>query len=200
MSFLFIALVATAVLTTAAILFAVIRWARAQARSSVEVWRAVADEVGGQHFDAEGPWYKRRPMRIEASVGGVPLIVDSYVVSSGNSQTTYTRVKTDVAAPHEFRIYKEHALSSLGKALGFQDATIGDSAYDDKFIIKSDDPVWLADWLNARFRELHLCHPEVSLQLDGGELTAIRVGLIRDRHELRAQMDVLVACAGTFRR
>ena len=54
--------------------------------------------------------------------------------------------------------------------------------------------------LNARFRELHLCHPEVSLQLDGGELTAIRVGLIRDRHELRAQMDVLVACAGTFRR
>lgn len=142
-------------------------------------------------------------MRVTASPDGVPLVLDYFVVSTGKTSVTYTRVKIDPEHAQrasklrdlDFNIYREHALSGLGKLLGAQDVQIGDPAYDDAFMIKASGEARIRSLITAEWRRAHLQQREVALGLAKGELTAIQMGFISDVDKLRQQIELALCVA-----
>lgn len=156
-------------------------------------WQELSGEFGGRIHPATGPWYQRKSPRLEVQVSGQPLVLDSHVVSSGKSSTTYTRVQGSVSSPHRMRLYREQVFSRLGKLAGTQDVETGDAVYDAAFMVKSDDPEWVQTVLQEPLREAHLQTPEVSVTLADGVLTLQRVGMVTSHAPLRA---LLLLAAG----
>ncbi|HEX7604544.1 MAG TPA: hypothetical protein VF316_23160, partial [Polyangiaceae bacterium] len=62
-------------------------------------WSGAARKVEGSFRAAEGPWYRRTPRRIEATIDRIDVVADSYIVSHGKSSTAYTRL-TSAAVPN----------------------------------------------------------------------------------------------------
>ena len=78
------------------------------------------------------------------------IIMDYFVVSTGQSAITYTRVRTAFKnnSDFEFKVSKEGVFSKIGKALGGQDIPIGDEAFDSQYIVKSNDDLIVTRLLN----------------------------------------------------
>jgi hypothetical protein len=159
-------------------------------------WTEAAARVGGAFDPSAGPWY-RRTMTIQATLDGVAVLADYYVVSNGKSSTTYTRVRAAAAGAPNLRlsVYKEGFFSSLGKALGTQDIQVGDPLFDDLFMVKSNDEALCRAWLNAGARQALLAAAAYSFALKDGEVTATRVGLERDPELFAAAMRATAALA-----
>lgn len=69
------------------------------------------------------------------------IVFDYFVVSTGKSAITYTRLRTCFKKQQDFelKVSKEGVLSKIGKALGSQDIEIGDETFDHAYIVKSND-------------------------------------------------------------
>ena len=103
------------------------------------IWSQVASELGGVH-NLQTKWW-RGDEHILATVRGAQVKLDVYVVSSGKSSQTYTRVAADyVHGPGpKMKLSKHGFWQSIGKALGMQDIPTGDAAFDEGFVLKSDN-------------------------------------------------------------
>lgn len=121
--------------------------------SREEVWRGFARAVRGQY--KAGSFFSGPP-GVEAPIGPWMLTLDSFTRSSGSgssrSSTTYTRLRLPYCArrPLRFQVYRTHFLSGLGKALGFQDITVGDRRFDEAFVVKGEDPKAVRSFLDDR--------------------------------------------------
>ena len=106
--------------------------------SKDDIWNQIATDIGGEFIEG-GFWgkdvlvYKR---------GEWQILLDTYTVSTGQSSHTCTRMRAPFVNKDSlyFRISRKGFFSSIGKLFGMQDIEIGDSFFDEQFIIKGNDP------------------------------------------------------------
>jgi hypothetical protein len=103
--------------------------------SKEEMWDQLSREIGGE-FRAGGFFAESKVVLTHRQW---QITLDTYVVSSGKSHITYTRIRAPFVNPDGFRftIYRKSIFSGIAKLLGTQDIEIGDSYFDDEFIIQS---------------------------------------------------------------
>lgn len=173
--------------------------------SKDEIWSQIAGDIGGEFIDG-GFWGKDV---LVYKHGEWQILLDTYTVSSGNSSTTYTRMRAPFVNKDGlyFKIYREGVFSSIGKFFGMQDMEIGDPFFDDQFVIKGNSPekirLLLAD---ARIKELIKQQPRIHFEIrdDEGyfgaafpegtdELYFRTVGVIKDTALLKSLFELFSA-------
>jgi hypothetical protein len=105
--------------------------------SREEVWRQLAEVIGARYVDG-GFW---RGDKVVARVGQWEVTLDTFEQSQGEGSTTYTRLRAPYvnADGFRFRVYRTHLFSQLGELFGMQDIQVGDRAFDEMFVVKSND-------------------------------------------------------------
>jgi hypothetical protein len=132
------------------------------------VWRQLCAEIGAE-FIKGGHW---KGDKVQAHVGTWTITLDTYVVSDGHSQTTYTRMRAPYVNPEGFRftIYRAGVFSGLGKLLGMQDIAVGDPDFDEAFIIKGNDEGRVQTlFADGRIRGLIRAQPTIQLDVKDSE-------------------------------
>lgn len=168
--------------------------------SKDEVWRRLAGEIGGDFLDG-GFW---RGDKVEARVGEWVITLDTYTSggTGGKNKTTYTRLRAPFVNADGFRfaVFRAHAFSPLARWMGMQDVAVGDPAFDEGFVVRSDDPDKVCALLaDAGIRGIMLAQPRLHLEVkdDEGwfgphfpqgvdELLFRAVGVIKDAERLKA--------------
>jgi hypothetical protein len=133
-----------------------------------EIWRQLSDEIGGEFV--EGSFTKSSRVKVQIKEWVVTL--DTFTVSTGNSSTTYTRMRAPYVNPDQFRftIYRRSVFSNLGKLLGMQDVSIGEAAFDEAFIIKANDEAKVRQLFQiAKLREMVASQPRIHLTVKDDE-------------------------------
>jgi hypothetical protein len=144
---------------------------------------------------------------VDAQVGQWVVTLDTFVVSTGKSTITFTRMRAPFVNRDgfRFRIHRKGFFSGLGKALGMQDIESGHSAaFDDAFILQGNDESKVRRLLaNPEIRHLLEAQPRVRFELkdDEGlfgprfpegvdELQFLALGFIKDVERLKALFDL----------
>ena len=106
--------------------------------SKDEIWSLLAQQIGGEFTPGEG-WTGRS--RVDAQVGQWVVTLDTFVVSTGKSTITFTRMRAPFVNRDGFRftITRAGVFSPVARVLGFQDVEVGDAAFDKAFVVKSND-------------------------------------------------------------
>jgi hypothetical protein len=133
-----------------------------------EIWRQLSHEMGGEFV--EGSFTKSSRVKVQIKEWVVTL--DTFTVSTGNSSTTYTRMRAPYVNPDQFRftIYRRSVFSNLGKLLGMQDVSIGEAAFDEAFIIKANDEAKVRQLFQiAKLREMVASQPRIHLTVKDDE-------------------------------
>ena len=136
--------------------------------SQEEIWRQVANEVGGRFH--EGGWMAQSA--VQARTDDWIITLDTYTQSTGNVHTTYTRLRAPYFNPEGFRfeIYRTGPFTGLGKALGMEDIEVGHKRFDDDFVIKSTRPRRVRRLFdNRKIRHLIDAQPRIHLSVKGHE-------------------------------
>jgi hypothetical protein len=136
--------------------------------SKDQIWEQLAREMAGKFV--QGNFWEDDSVIVRHRRWVVTL--DTFAISAAKVRTLYTRLR----APYEnadgfrFKIYRKNPLSDIGKLLGMQDVLTGDAAFDEEFIVKSNEEakVWtmLSD---AHIRRLMFAQPEILLQVKDDE-------------------------------
>ena len=136
--------------------------------SKDEIWTQIATDIGGEFIEG-GFWgtdvliYKH---------GEWQILLDTYVVSTGTSSHTVTRMRAPFVNKDDlyFKISREGFFSSIGKFFGMQDIEIGDPFFDKQFVIKGNNQekikLLLAD---SRIKELCQTQPRIHLSIKDDE-------------------------------
>ncbi len=114
----------------------------------VEGKRSSGDQVHLEH----GPW---------------KVILDTYVVSTGQVTITYTRARALYVAKDDFtlRVTRKNFFTRIAELVGFYGLLVGDRELERKYKIKSSsEPRGRSFMMDDRLRELILVQP--SLRLD----------------------------------
>jgi hypothetical protein len=170
--------------------------------SREEIWRQLADQVGGEYVDG-GVW---KSDKVQATHAQWVVTLDTYAVSTGKTTVVFTRMRAPYVNPDGFRfvIYRKSVFSGLGKLLGMQDIEIGDPLFDHDFIVKATSEERVRQLLsNARIRELISSQPDIKFEVkddegwfgtrfpDGvDELTFAVAGVIKDADRLKRLYDL----------
>lgn len=203
------------------IIFAVIirvvmvRYKKRDGRKISEHWQWLVDTLGlgvcgGEPMYPNSKWLSwiRKPIRLEGTYRGCFTKIYNYTVGSGKNSTTYSTVRIVGPNPKEltFNIYREGMFSKLGKIMGMQDIQTGDPTFDDKFVIKSNNPefikIALLPEIKSKFIDIWERHkPHGSITLKDEELHYDEVGTIRTveiRERFGAIADLLADLRGTI--
>jgi len=105
--------------------------------SKKEIWNELSNMINADYV--EGGFFGRD--KVAAHAGQWTITLDTYTVSTGKSSTTYTRMRVPYVNKDGlyFKVYRTGIFSDMGKALGMQDIEVGNSAFDEGFIIKGND-------------------------------------------------------------
>ncbi|MBN2794503.1 MAG: hypothetical protein JXR88_03785 [Clostridia bacterium] len=114
--------------------------------SKKELLQGFHENIGGEYDEGKlghGP-YLVFPYKNWA------IVLDYHTVHAGNSNVTYTRVRTAYKAysPLEMTVKKEGIGFKIGKAFGAKDIEIGDEIFDDAYVIKGSDEFVISRLLN----------------------------------------------------
>jgi hypothetical protein len=144
-----------------------------------EAWKRFADEFGAQHVGVGEPYGLEILDKIVYEHQGVTVTLDSIRTTT---KTAGTRIYAPVAVSENFNFYfpPENFLWKIEKRFfGAQDIEIGDRLFDEKLVVKTDNPEKLKSFLsNQKIRELLLAIPShysiwgVSLRVGEIELKA----------------------------
>lgn len=145
--------------------------------SDLERWSRLAEEIGGQFWAATHSYITRGGIGhvVHLKVEQWSVLLEAFKEERpADSETGIEQVR--MRAPYEdkdgfrFSIYRAHALSGIGKLFGAQDVETGDPAFDDEFVIKSNDEAKARDlFASARVRQLIRAQPYVRFQAADGE-------------------------------
>ena len=136
--------------------------------SREEIWRQLSEQMGARLVESRFG----RGDKVEATHRDWIVTLDTYVVSTGKTVVTYTRMRAPYVNPVGFRftIYRKGVFSAIGKFLGMQDIEIGDAPFDEEFIIKSTDESQVRTLLlHEKLRELIATQPEIHLTVKDDE-------------------------------
>ena len=126
-----------------------------------DVWNALAAEIGARM--EKGDWAKSDRVLLEVSPCW-HMVLDL----EQQGKVTYTRMRAPFVNVDglRFRVYRKSIFSNLAKKLGMQDIEVGDPFFDDKFIVKSNQPERVRQLLrNKRVRRLIEKQPKVYLHV-----------------------------------
>ncbi len=170
--------------------------------SKKEIWKSLSEQIGSQFI--EGGFFSAD--KVVARVKDWTVTLDTHTVSTGKSNTTYTRMRSPYVNKDgfSFKIYRKSIFSGLGKALGGQDVEVGFPEFDEDFIIKGNDEYKLCTlFANSKIRQLIELQPDICLEIkdDEGwfaksfpegvdELYFCVVGVIKDIDLLKALFDL----------
>jgi hypothetical protein len=136
--------------------------------SRKEIWAQIANDIGGEYKD--GGFWKQD--EISYFYGEWELVLDTYTVSGSgsdaNRSTTYTRMRAPFVNRDEFyfQVYRSGFFSNIGKFFGTQDIEIGDSFFDEKFIIKSENIPQIKKLLSGdKIKTLINQQPEIHFEI-----------------------------------
>lgn len=110
--------------------------------SKDEIWSQIATDIDGEYID--GGFWKKDALIYKH--GEWQIMLDTYTQTTSTGTTTTSTTYTRMRAPFinkdglYFKITREGFFSSIGKFFGMQDIEIGDPFFDDKFIIKGNNP------------------------------------------------------------
>lgn len=170
--------------------------------SKDEIWTQIAAEIGGEFI--EGGFWEQDALMFHH--GEWELLLDTYTVRSGSgntaSSTTYTRMRAPFVNRDGlyFRVSRAGLFSGLGRFFGMQDIEVGDSAFDEAFVVKGNDERQVRRLLaDARLRALLDEQPLVHFEVrdddgwfgeqfpDGVDQLYFRChGVLRDTEHLKA--------------
>jgi hypothetical protein len=123
--------------------------ARRQHERVAATWSEAARRLGVQ-VEA-GSWFSNP--KLDGTLNGIPLHVDSYTRRHGNNSTTYTRYQVRFPPPgFDYTLRREGGLTKIGKFFGIRDVEVGDAAFDGAFKIKTDDQTRLEQLLTPSVR------------------------------------------------
>ena len=167
-----------------------------------EVWEQLCKEIDARYING-GIW---KGEKVQASHGQWTITLDIYVVSTGKSAVSYTRLRAPFVNPDGFRftIYRRNWFADIGKKLGMQDVEVGHPDFDRDFIIKGTDEAKLrALFANPRLRELINAQRDLSLTVfdsegyfgpkfpaDTDELNFTVYGVITDVERLKSLFEL----------
>ncbi len=171
--------------------------------SKDEVWRQLSQEIGAEFV--EGGFWASTDSKVQAHVG--PWIVTLDVGRSDeDGKSLVTRLRAPYVNPEGFRftIYRKGFFSDLGKLLGMQDLEVGDSDFDEAFIIKGNDESKVrALFTNPKIRQTIQAQPQIRLAVkdsegwfgpkfpeDVDELHFQVAGVIKDVERLKSLFDL----------
>lgn len=170
--------------------------------SKNEIWGQIAKDIGG-HYDAD-ELFKHGVLRYQS--GSWEISLDTYTVSTGKTSTTYTRMRAPFINKDglRFTIYPERLFSFVGKFFGMQDIEIGDSYFDNAYIIKGNNEEKIRWFLeDPQLKALIQAQPDIYFEIrdDEGwfrksfpqgvnELYFMRHGLIKDERLLKGLFDL----------
>jgi hypothetical protein len=132
------------------------------------MWRQLSAEIGGQFVDG-GFW---KGDKVQATHGPWMITLDTYTVSNGKNSTTYTRMRAPFVDSEGFRfvVYRKGIFSDMGKWFGMQDLEIGDPAFDEDFILKSNQEAKLRELLgDSKIKELIGRQPQIYFSVKDDE-------------------------------
>lgn len=170
--------------------------------SKEEIWSQLSQELGADY--QEGSFFKEG--KVVLSHREWEITLDTYTVHTGKSTIIYTRMR----APYVnrdgawFNIYRKSVFSWVGKLFGVKDIEIGDSFFDEEFIIQGEPEALVSRLLsNVEVRQLIQAQPGIHFQVkdDDGwfkskfpegvdELYFEVVGVIKDRERLKSLFDL----------
>lgn len=173
--------------------------------SQGEIWSQLSQEIGANY--QEGGFFTKSKVCLAYRQWEITL--DTYTVSTGESHTTHTRIRAPFVNPDGFRlnVYRENVFSWVGKKLGLQDIQIGDSFFDEQFVVQGRPEEMVSRLLeNARIRELIQAQPDIrfSIKDDEGWFSATfpegvdefyfsAYGVIKDVQRLKDLFDLFAA-------
>ena len=136
--------------------------------SKEAIWRELSTQIGAEYVDG-GFW---KGDKVQAKHGEWTITLDSYTVHANNAHIPYTRMRAPYVNPGglRFEIYRKGVFTGLGKLLGMQDVEIGDSSFDDRFVVKASNEAQVRELLSdSRLRALLEAQPKVHLSVKDDE-------------------------------
>jgi len=179
----------TAIIFMGAVIILVIVGVVISKRMRDSAWKQFAAEIGGEFVD-NGFF---RSSKVEAHIQNWIVTLDTYSVPSGDSNTTYTRIKAGFQNrdDFQFKIFRTGLVSKIDKALGAQDIEIGDEEFDRAFTIQSNNESRVrALLINQRIRQLIQAQKTIRLMVRNNELYFEAQGVIRDIERLKSLFDL----------
>ncbi|HRK28915.1 MAG TPA: hypothetical protein PK239_16700 [Chitinophagales bacterium] len=172
--------------------------------SKKEIWQELSRRMGGQFVD--GGWLGKDAVVVSHKEW--TIVLDNYVVSTGKTTHTYTRIRAPYINKDGFRftIYRRNFFADVGKFFGMEDVEIGeDEQFDFDFIIKGNDHYKLWKFFaNPRIRYLFNEQPRIKVTVKSAtpqspfgsfgknvdELQFIVHGIIKDIDQLHKLFDL----------
>lgn len=173
--------------------------------SKEEIWSQLSREIGAEY--EESGFFKSG--KVVLSHRQWEITLDTYTVHAGKSVIIYTRMRAPYVNRDDFRfnIYRKNIFSGIGKLFGMKDIEVGDSFFDDEFIIQGEPEHLVRSLLNnGKIRQLIQSQPDIHFQVkdDDGwfknsfpegvdELYFEVVGVIKDRELLKNLFDLFAS-------
>jgi len=170
--------------------------------SKDEVWSQLSSELGAEF--SESGFFKNG--KVVLTHNNWEITLDTYTVHTGKTHITYTRMRAPYVNKDGFRftIYRKSIFSWLGKAFGMQDIELGDSFFDEDFIIQGEpESTVIKLFSNRKLKELIQKQPQIHFQVkdDEGwfaakfpegvdELYFQVMGVIKDKERLKSLFDL----------
>lgn len=171
-------------------------------QSKEEIWSQLSGELGADY--QESGFFKEGKVVLSHRQWDITL--DTYTVHTGKVTIVYTRMRAPYVNRDGFRfnIYRKSAFSWLGKLFGAKDIEVGESFFDDEFIIQGEPEILVRSLLtNSLIRQLIQNQKDIHFQVkdDDGwfkskfpegvdELYFEVVGVIKDQERLKNLFDL----------
>lgn len=136
--------------------------------SKEEIWSQLSTEIGAEY--SEGGFFKNGNIVLQHN--NWEIILDTYTVHTGKTSITYTRMRAPYVNKDGFRfkIYRKTIFSWIGKTFGMQDIELGDSFFDDDFIIQGEPENKVVKLFSDRkIKELIKMQPSIHLEVKDDE-------------------------------
>jgi hypothetical protein len=103
--------------------------------SKDEMWSQLSREIGAEY--RKGGFFSNS--KVVLSHREWEITLDTYTVHAGKTHVTYTRIRAPFVNPDGFRftIYRKGVFHGIARLLGTKDIEVGDSNFDDEFIIQA---------------------------------------------------------------
>ncbi len=143
-----------------------------------------------------GGWFKNPT--VAGAYRNFNMYLYTYTTGSGKNQTTWTSMVVYLPFQNvsHLRISREGFFTKITKAFGAQDIQIGDPAFDQAYIIKSDTPQFVPQILTPQLRGALLGGGSaMNVTVGGGKVSYTQQGILKDAGLLGYILDVLVGVA-----
>jgi len=139
--------------------------------------------------------------KVEGELDGTRVVIDTYTSGGGKNKSTYTRLRLrDLQVDPSLSVGAEGLFSFIGKAVSGQDYEVGDRAFDDKVLVRGDNPPEVAATFDAVTRKAVYRAVTHKWQLEHGEWSVRRSGRVNDAAQLQRMLDQGMEAARATRR